>query len=31
VIEEVLPLAEAPRGFEKMAAGKLFGKVVFIP
>ena len=31
VIEEVLPLAEAPLGFEKMAAGKLFGKVVFTP
>src|SRR5918997_6142553 len=27
VIEEVLPLAEARLGFEKMAAGKLFGKV----
>jgi NADPH:quinone reductase-like Zn-dependent oxidoreductase len=30
-IDEVIPLKEARRGFEAMEAGKLFGKVVFVP
>ncbi|MCX9192469.1 Zn-dependent oxidoreductase [Carbonactinospora thermoautotrophica] len=29
VIDEVMPLTEARRGFEKMARGELFGKIVF--
>jgi len=29
VIDSVLPLAEARTGFERMAAGEVFGKVVF--
>jgi NADPH:quinone reductase-like Zn-dependent oxidoreductase len=29
VIDTVLPLADARRGFERMASGDLFGKVVF--
>ena len=28
VIDEVLPLADAARAFERMAAGDLFGKLV---
>ena len=31
VIDDVMPLSEARRGFEAMAAGDLFGKVVFVP
>jgi NADPH:quinone reductase-like Zn-dependent oxidoreductase len=31
VIDDVMPLSEARRGFEAMAAGALFGKVVFTP
>jgi NADPH:quinone reductase-like Zn-dependent oxidoreductase len=30
-IEDVIPLGEAARGFESMAAGSLFGKIVFVP
>jgi NADPH:quinone reductase-like Zn-dependent oxidoreductase len=30
-IDEVMPLSEARRGFEAMAAGDLFGKVAFMP
>lgn len=29
VVDSVLPLAQARAGFEKMAAGELFGKIVF--
>ena len=29
VVDEVLPLAEARRGFERMAEGEVFGKIVF--
>jgi NADPH:quinone reductase-like Zn-dependent oxidoreductase len=29
LVDEVIPLREAPRGFAKMASGELFGKVVF--
>jgi NADPH:quinone reductase-like Zn-dependent oxidoreductase len=31
LIDRVLPLAEARDGFERMIAGALFGKVVFVP
>jgi NADPH:quinone reductase-like Zn-dependent oxidoreductase len=31
VIDDVMPLSEARRGFEAMQAGTLFGKVVFVP
>lgn len=31
VIDEVLPLERAREGFERMAAGELFGKVVLTP
>jgi D-arabinose 1-dehydrogenase-like Zn-dependent alcohol dehydrogenase len=29
LVDEVIPLREAPRGFAKMASGELFGKIVF--
>jgi NADPH:quinone reductase-like Zn-dependent oxidoreductase len=29
LIDQVMPLADARRGFERMAAGELFGKIVF--
>jgi NADPH:quinone reductase-like Zn-dependent oxidoreductase len=29
LVDEAMPLAEARRGFERMAAGELFGKIVF--
>ncbi|MDX6374207.1 MAG: hypothetical protein QOD98_3195 [Nocardioidaceae bacterium] len=31
VIDEVIPLAEAARAFEKMATGDVFGKLVLVP
>ncbi|MGC9197284.1 MAG: zinc-binding dehydrogenase, partial [Syntrophobacteraceae bacterium] len=31
VIEEILPLSEGKRGFERMERGELFGKVVLVP
>jgi NADPH:quinone reductase-like Zn-dependent oxidoreductase len=31
VVDEVLPLADAPKGFAAMAAGDVFGKVVLTP
>ena len=31
VVDSVLPLADARRGFERMAAGDLFGKIVLRP
>ncbi len=31
LIDEVLPLSEARRGFERVAAGDLFGKLVLTP
>jgi NADPH:quinone reductase-like Zn-dependent oxidoreductase len=31
VIDEVIPLAEASRAFEKMATGDVFGKLVLVP
>ena len=31
VIEEVMPLGEGRRGFEMMARGEQFGKIVFVP
>ena len=31
IIDSTMPLADARAGFEKMAAGDVFGKVVFIP
>ena len=30
LIEETLPLQEARRGFEALAAGRVFGKLVFV-
>jgi D-arabinose 1-dehydrogenase-like Zn-dependent alcohol dehydrogenase len=30
VIDSVLPLAEAREGFERMASGQMFGKVVLL-
>ncbi|HEY1275621.1 MAG TPA: zinc-binding dehydrogenase [Thermoleophilaceae bacterium] len=30
-IEDAMPLSEARRGFEAMAGGELFGKIVFVP
>ncbi len=31
LVDEVVPLAEARRGFERLAAGDLFGKLVLVP
>ncbi len=31
VIEEVIPLSEGKRGFEKMERGEMFGKIVLLP
>lgn len=31
VVDEVLPLSEARRGFERLASGDLFGKIVLTP